>query len=254
MWFPSYSLLGILTLAVQVFFAVHAYRIGRPFWIFLILFFPWVGSLIYFVVEYLPSVRARRLNLDAAGRRVVERLSPAAEIRRLQEQVTVSPSVDHRLQLAAAYLRADRTDEGLALIRACMTGVHAEDPKVLSRAARALYEAGHLNEARDAMGRYLQAETRPAPEMRVLHARILEDAGETDAALAEYRGLTASAGEEGRARYGLLLRKVGREEEAAAVFDQIVRHARLSSSSYRKEQREWIDTARRELARTADRT
>lgn len=247
MFFPTYSALGLISLAIQIYFAVHAYRTGRTFWIFILIFFPVVGSLVYLFAEYLPSMRSRRVALDDVGRRVVERINPAAEVRRLEDQVALNPSVDHRLQLAAAYLRASRTDEGLAMLRACMSGVHAEDPKVLSRAARALYETGHLDEARDTIRRFFAAEPRPAHEMRVLHARMLDDAGETEAALREYQALSGGAGEEGRVRYGLLLRRLGRDAEADAVFGQVVRHARLSSGEYRKQEREWIETAKREL-------
>ena len=72
----SYSLLGLASLAVQVFFAVHAYRSGRIWWIFVLFFFPVVGPLVYLFAEYLPSARAGRLDLDGMGRRVVERLNP----------------------------------------------------------------------------------------------------------------------------------------------------------------------------------
>jgi hypothetical protein len=246
MFFPG-SLLGVLSLAVSVYFAVHAYRNGRMFWIWILIVFQGIGPLIYFFAEYLPSMRAGRVDLDQVGRRVVERINPAAEVRRLEDQVALNPAVDNRLQLAAAYLRAGRTDEGLALMRACMSGVHEDDPKVLSRAARALYENGHLEEARATMERFLKAEPRPALEMRVLRGRMLEDAGETEAALREFQSLSAGAGEEGRVRYALLLRKLGRHPEADTVFDQIVRHARLSSGAYRKEQKEWIEIAKREI-------
>lgn len=245
--FFGYSAFGLISLVIQVYFAVHAYRTGRLFWIWIIIFFPFVGSAVYLFAEYLPSMRAGRVNLDQVGRRVVERINPAAEIRRLEDQVTLNPSVDHRLELAAVYLRVGRTSEGLAMIRACMSGVHADDPKVLSRAARGLYEAGHLEEAGEVMTRYLAAEPRPPQEMRVLRARMLEDAGEPGAALREYQAISGGAGEEGRVRHAMLLRKLGRHAEADALFEQIVRHARVSSSAYRKDQKEWIEVAKREL-------
>lgn len=51
------SYLWVLLPAVQVFFAVHAYRNGKTGWIFIILFFPMAGVLIYFFAEYLPDLR-----------------------------------------------------------------------------------------------------------------------------------------------------------------------------------------------------
>lgn len=52
----SYYVMGFILLAVQVYFAVHAYRTGREWWIFFILFIPVVGALVYALVAWLPDV------------------------------------------------------------------------------------------------------------------------------------------------------------------------------------------------------
>lgn len=49
-------LLGIGTVVLQIVLAVHAVRTGRPFiWVFLILLFPLLGSLIYIIAELVPE-------------------------------------------------------------------------------------------------------------------------------------------------------------------------------------------------------
>ena len=49
-------LVGIGTIVLQVVLAVHAVRTGRPFiWVFLILIFPLMGSLIYIIAELIPE-------------------------------------------------------------------------------------------------------------------------------------------------------------------------------------------------------
>ncbi|HEX8242352.1 MAG TPA: hypothetical protein VF541_02605, partial [Longimicrobium sp.] len=81
-------------------------------------------------------------------------------------------------------------------------------------------------------------------------ARIHEDAGELEGAAREYQALLARPviGEEARCRYALVLKQLGRTAEAHAIFDEIVRHARLSPGHYRKAQKPWIEIARKELA------
>ena len=52
---------GLVILLVQIGIAVHALRTGRPlWWLAVILFFPLLGALIYFLVEILPELRASR--------------------------------------------------------------------------------------------------------------------------------------------------------------------------------------------------
>ncbi len=49
-------LTGIGTIVLQIVLAVHAVRTGRPFiWVFLILIFPLMGSLIYIIAELIPE-------------------------------------------------------------------------------------------------------------------------------------------------------------------------------------------------------
>ena len=49
-------LIAIGTFVLQITLAVHAVRTGRPFiWIFIILIFPLMGSLIYIIAELIPE-------------------------------------------------------------------------------------------------------------------------------------------------------------------------------------------------------
>ena len=241
-----YFLPWVVTVSLQVFFAVHAARTGRYFWIFIIFFFPWVGFLVYFFVEFLPNLRARG-TIESVSRDVARRINPAAEIRRLEDQVALSNTVNNRMELARAYLRAGRTDDAIRTYESCAQGIYATDPRLLYELSAAYYQNDQLAEARETFDK-LRRETNPTPDQLLLSARIHEDAGDLDAALREYQYLAGRAtGEEARTRYALLLKQVGREGEAYEVFDQIVRHSRVSSSHYRKEQKEWIETAKREL-------
>lgn len=49
-------LVGIGTIVLQIVLAIHAIRTRRPYtWVFLILTFPLLGSLIYVIVELVPE-------------------------------------------------------------------------------------------------------------------------------------------------------------------------------------------------------
>lgn len=252
MFFP-YSLFylpSLLVMAVAVFFAVHCIRRGNPGWLFIILFLPLLGSLVYFFVEYLPSVKARTGGIEATAQRVKERLSPAAEIQRLEDQVALSNSLNNRLALARAYVRAGRTDDAIELYRNSLAGVHADDPLVWAELAFAYRTAGRAGDAREAFERARANASRLRDDHLILSAAIYEDAGDLEGAAREYQTILSRpvVGEEARCRYALLLKHMGRTGEANALFDQIVRHARLSPGHYRKAQKMWIEIARKNLA------
>jgi len=49
-------LIGFGTIVLQIVLAVHAVRSKRPFvWVFIILIFPLIGSLIYIIAELIPE-------------------------------------------------------------------------------------------------------------------------------------------------------------------------------------------------------
>ncbi|HEX9938994.1 MAG TPA: tetratricopeptide repeat protein [Longimicrobium sp.] len=248
MFFPIYYLPSLLILAVQVFFAVHCIRRGNPAWLLLIIFVPLVGSLVYFFVEYLPGMRVRG-SIETTARKVKERLNPAAEIQRLQDQVALSNSLNNRLALARAYVRAGRTDEAIALYRDSLSGIYADDPLVLAELAFAYRTAEQTGEARETFERARANATTLRDDHLILSATIYEDAGDYEGALREYQAILSRPviGDEARCRYALLLKHMGRTAEANALFDQIVRHARLSPGHYRKAQKQWIEIARKEL-------
>ena len=243
-WLPWY--LALAMLAAQVFFAVHAVRQGKAWWLFILFFFPGVGVLVYFFAEYLPDMRTG--GLRSAGKRLARRLNPAAEVKRLEDEVALSNTVNNRLALAEAYLHAGRGDDAVALVRTCLNGIHEDDPRVLGALARACHAAGHMDEARDAMERLKRQGTMLTASVQLLDARIAEDSGDVEGALRAYAVLSrGAAGEEARCRYALLLKRVGRPDEAYALFEEMLRHARVSSGHYRREEKKWLDVARKEL-------
>jgi hypothetical protein len=239
----------IVVVALQVFFAIHCIRGGKPAWLFVILFFPFVGSLVYFFVEFLPEVRARG-TVSSAARRVRDRINPAAEIQRLEDQVAISNSLVNRLALARGYLRVGRADEAIDIYHASLTGLYEDDPAVLSELATAYESVGRSEEARATFERLRKAAATLSTEQLLLSARIHESMGELEAAAGDYQAILQRPviGEEARCRYALVLKQLGRTAEAHAIFDEILRHARLSPAHYRKAQKPWIEIAKHEAA------
>jgi len=98
--------LGLLELAVQVLCAVHVVRIGRPYWwIFLIVFVPLVGVIVYLGAELLPELLGDRRTPEAASG-VVKFLDPGRGLREAIRRKEIATTIQNKAKLAEEYLAA----------------------------------------------------------------------------------------------------------------------------------------------------
>jgi len=238
---------GALELLLQIALAIHAYRTGRMSpWLWIILFLPGLGSLMYIILELGPELFSGSAAAKVK-RNLVATVDPGRDYRALAREVEIAPTVHNRLRLADECMRLGRAEEASRLYEACATGLHAADPAILGGLARTRFATGDLAGAREALDA-LRAENpdwRPA-DVALLYARVLEGQGFVDEALAALRALAATyPGEEARCRYAELLARAGRAEEARAEYREIVRRVELQGRSYRKLQQPWYEAARR---------
>lgn len=242
-------LLVVLNLVIQLCFIVHVYRSGAPrYWAFVILLFPVAGCLAYYFLEVFPQSHEARAARRAAHR-IEKALDPTKPLRAKAEELALCGSIDNRVALAEECRAAGIPDEAVKLYRSCLSGAYEHDPHLLFGLARALLEHGQNDEAADTIARLRAAHPcHRANEARLLHARVLDATGETEAALAEYRELApAYVGLETRCRYGLLLERLGRRAEARAVFEGAATQARRTGTLIEAEAG-WAKLARQRLA------
>lgn len=242
-------ILGLLSLLAQIFFAVHAIRTGRDrYWLFIIILFPGIGCLIYFFAEYLPDIR-QGSGLKNAQKGIEKIVNPGKRIRELEDQLEMTPSVNNKKALAAAYTEKGMFDKAIALYEECLSGSYKNDPYIIEGLSLAHFFKGDFETAREKLLRLVEIRgTRKRDDFDLLLARTYDELGETDKALEEYEKLARSfSGEEARCRYALLLKKLGRKEEADRYFNEILKNARLSPKYYKKTQKKWIKIARSEL-------
>lgn len=241
-------ILSLLMLFAQVFFAVHAVRTGRPwFWLWIIILFPGIGSVVYFFAEYLGDLqgnhKARQLKKGIVGV-----LNPGGRLRELEQQVELTPSVKNRKLLAEEYVNQGRFREAIALFRECMAETGADDPFLVKGLSLAYFFQGDHEKAMAELEKLQHLPGSPNDhEFDLLYARCLEAMGRNREALDAYaRTVDAFPGEEARCRYAQLLKRTGNPDEANRHFEEILRNVRLSPDFYRKAQREWTAIAKRE--------
>lgn len=238
----------IVSAVVQGLAILHVLRTGRDMrWIFLILFIPGLGAVIYFVAEVLPS-----LNQNVTARRTVRRLQGVVDPNRGLKSTLLdyerNPSVETASRHADELTRAGRYDEAIKVCNEARTGLFEDDPKILSSLANAEFAAGRHRETIATLDRL--RETNPSfrsPDGHLIYARALEESNDSNRAIDEYASLARYyPGAEARVRQALLHKKLGRTDEAAAMLDAILKDARLAPKHFQRSQREWIDLAKRE--------
>jgi len=242
-------LVGGLVLLIQLSFAWHALKTGRPYWwLFVIMGFPVMGCVLYYFVEVFPSSRESR-SAHKAARAIARAFDPDKDLRARVADVEACGSVENRMLLARECMEQGMYAEAAALYRSCLNGVHETDPDLRYGLAGALFMEGKHEEALE-LARRLRASHpgfRPA-DVGLLVACTLEGANKLDEALVEF-GVLADTypGEEGRWRYGALLKRLGRGEDARAVFQRMLRNAERQPSHYRDAQRDWLKLARESM-------
>ncbi len=240
---------GILTIAAQIYFGIHAYKKGKTFWIFLIIFLPLIGIGIYFFTEYLPEMQQNGV-ADGAKSSMESFFFPEKELKEREERFAYAPNHANRMALAEAYQKAGRFAEALELYLPVSKGLYADDPAIWAGIGHAQFHLGNFAEAVEALQKRkeIRKDIRP-DDFDLLLPRSLEALGRKSEALEIYAYMAkAYSGEEARYRYAELLNDTGQPEKAREVFAEMIRHAKLSPAHYRKAQAEWISAAKRALA------
>ncbi|HTP78173.1 MAG TPA: tetratricopeptide repeat protein [Rhizomicrobium sp.] len=241
--------LSLIPLALIVICVVHAVRRGNVFpWIYIIVFLPGIGSLIYIAIEIIPELMrgraAARLKSGAAAA-----IDPNRSFREAHRAAELVGSVDSKRALAEQYMARGAYGDAVEIYRATAVGQFKDDPALLMGLARAQFMNGDPAGAQVSLDALQAADPNfVSGEAHLLYARALEGQGKNDEAIAEYRRVVPYfSGEEARARFAMLLDKTGAHDEAREVYREILKLLDGAPARYRSAQREWGDIARRGL-------
>jgi hypothetical protein len=221
--------IGMILFVLDIVLVVHAAKTGRfsP-WGYLIIVLPGIGAFIYVVAELLPGRRYRQLT----------------------EELAIVDTIANRAALAGECLTLGKFEEALAHYEMIIAQPLGEEPHFFLGKARAQcalgQPAGAVATLDDLMRRWPNFHSFDG---HLLYAIALEESGRADEALAHYAKVGQYyPGAEPRVRQAQLLRKLGRNADAKALAEDIVRGLSRAPSHVRRNQREWLANAQR-LAR-----
>lgn len=129
----------IASLVIQLALVVHIVKTGRNMtWVFIVLFFPLIGTLAYIIVELVPEWTHSR-TAHSAGRRLSGIVNPDKDLNAASQNLAVADTVQNAMALADECLDKGRYAEAKQLYERSLRGVHAEDPFLLQGLATAQF-------------------------------------------------------------------------------------------------------------------
>lgn len=232
-----------IPIALQAICVIHCLRRGNQKWIWLIVFLPVVGSLIYIFSE---MVTRREIDSVASG--VGSVFNPGGSIRKLEEQLRFSDTFHNRVALADAYLASGQTNEAIALYEQSLTGVFTENEHVLKQLIVAYANVGRYGDLIPLAKKMYASPQFAKSRVHVLYAMALEQTGKSNEAEKEFKIMNSRfAYFEARYQYALFLLRAGRDEEAKQVLDSMVYEGGHLSARERRANQAWINKAKEEV-------
>jgi hypothetical protein len=241
--------IALVFAAIDIAFMIHAAKTGRfsP-WGYIILMLPGIGAAAYVFVELIPEWLGTYQG-QKTQQRIGRALNPEKKYRALVDELHIADTIANRAALAEECLKLGKFGEAKEHFQEILLRPHGDEPIYMFGRARAEFGLDEhtavvatLDDLRARFPNYQSAEG------HLLYARALEEGGHKEAALTEFETLSHYyPGAEPRVRYGLLLQKLGRKNEAREVLADVLKRSRRVPKHVRKAQTEWIALAEKAL-------
>jgi hypothetical protein len=241
-------IIGGVIFLLQLTVVYHAFKTGRPYWwIFVIMAFPVMGALIYFLIEVMPGSRSER-GLKKIGNDIVKAINPDRDMKRKAEELAICGSVENKLKMAGELVERGMFDEAIDLYKNAREGQYYFASDLLYNFARARFFNGEYLEARKLLGELQEHAPRYYPqEVALMKARAAAKFGDRSTARAEIEVLLDRfVGLEARYRYAEVLFEDGQAARAKAELERVLDHAKRFKVS--AEEKTWAKLARQGLA------
>jgi hypothetical protein len=132
---------------IQLLCIIHIVRNrSESYWIYIILFVPYVGGIAYLLVEMLPSL-GRAPSVRSIADIVVRGVNPNGRIRNYESAAELTPTFQNKKALADEYLGSGYFEKAIFIYESLRTGIHKDDAELALMYAKALYGKGDFASA-----------------------------------------------------------------------------------------------------------
>lgn len=242
--FPGQDYLYYISFALQGFCAYHSFKNGtQQKWLWIIIFLPYLGSLIYIYQEILS-----RREISAAKIDVKSIINPGSKLKKLEDEVRFTDTFANRIKLADAYLAAGQTDKAVEIYKASQTGAFAENEHVMAQLMIGYYELGRYAEVLPLAQKLYNQPRFIRSKAHVVYAKSLELSGNIRQADDEFKLMKGRYSYfEQRYQYGLFLMRQDKVEEAEKIFTDMLEEQPHLSAVENRSNKQWFVNAKNEL-------
>ncbi|HEV2817598.1 MAG TPA: tetratricopeptide repeat protein [Allosphingosinicella sp.] len=239
-----------LSIVIQIACAVHCVRGGRnQLWLMVIIFLSIPGCLAYAIFEILPDYAGRR-SVRAVRQAAAKAIDPERDLRLARDALEVADTAANRTDLADALGALGRWAEAIPHYEQAEAKAPGVDRGLRLKLAKACFEAGWSDRALSLIEALPPSGSASENDRAaLLHARLLEEAGNAARALAIYADVgERMPGAEAQCRQAALLIARGRRAEALPLLVEAEKRAKRMDRYERAKQAGMYDWAAEQLA------
>ena len=212
-------------------------------WIWLIVFLPVIGCVIYFFSEIVTDKEVQRV-----GGGLGQTFNPGGRIRKLEAQLKFADTFENRILLADALLATDQTGRAIELYEQSLKGVFAENEHGVMQLMVAYAKTAQWDKILPLAKKVYNSPQFARSQAHLAYAKALAKTRHEEAAEKEYLKMKARfSAFESRYHYGLFLLQTNREEEARDVFEEILEEEKHLSGREKRYHRLWFAKSKEEL-------
>jgi len=132
-------ILVVFSTLIQLLLILHAIKTGRrdP-WLWVILFFPGIGSALYVFFELLPELRRTREGRAVASK-ILKAVDPHRDLKRLTAELARSDNIENKINLAKECIGAGMYAEAIELYQNSLKGIYLTEPNIMLGLATAQF-------------------------------------------------------------------------------------------------------------------
>jgi len=235
----------IVGLVAQVFCIIHALKTGRRDSLYLLIFLPGIGALIYFFMEIWPEISRGDFTKN-----LTRIFLPNHKIKEMEKKMRLTDTVSNRVNLAEAYAEQKQYDKAITLAKSCLDDPFVNQTGILLKLARLFFASERYLEA---LQYFEKAKSQnhnklDRNEDELSYARSLDYTGDLINAEAEYaRAIRIHHSMEAMYHYGCLLKKLNRPQEARIQFENVKTQKDLHPRYVRRLNSKWIRLSKQAL-------
>ena len=238
-----------ITIGLQAICIIHCLRKGRQTnWIWLIVFLPLIGSVIYIFTEIFTG---RDIQKVQSG--IGSVFNPGGSVRRLEDNLRFSDTFANRVALADAHLATGNTDGAIELYESSLVGNFTENEHVLSQLIIAYYQKKRWADIIPIAKKVYKLPQFARSRSHILYAAALGYNGDHELAEKEFKTMKARfANYEARYYYAVFLAGTNRASEARRLLHEMLDEVSHLSSRERRYNSNWFRVAKDQLNKLND--